>query len=394
MPVLRPDLDQLHDAVQLATGAYSPLDGFMDRAFVESVLATSRLPTSLPWPIPIVLTPAGRPNEATIATLRPGDEVALVDPSDRFIARLTVRELFPFDRTAVARDTFGTTDPAHPNVAQLARAGPVAIAGRVDLLRPPAVPFPELELTPIRARELFRRRGWTTVAGFQTRNLPHAGHEQLHRLTLERGDVDGLFLHPIVGPRQAGDYRPDTVVAGYQELTRRYYPPSRFALATLTVGMRYAGPRAALFFAIMRKNFGCTHYIVGRDQAGVGGFYDPYACHRIFDEFPIDIVALRYQELFYCTACRAMASDRTCAHPAHQRTPVSQTRIRKALADGEPVPPEIIRPEILAIARRAFGRAAPSVDPPPAPTPPTDPAPATVRGSAWALRGGSGLGPG
>ena len=179
------------------------------------------------------------------------------------------------DRGAVARGTYGTLDPAHPNVANLERTGDTALAGRVDLLHTPPSPVADGELTPTSARELFVRKGWTRVAAYQTRNVPHTAHEHLQRAALERDDVDGLFIHPLVGPLKVGDYRPEVVMEVYRTLVREYDPADRVVLSPLTLGMRYAGPKAALFFAIIRKNFGCSHYIVGRDQAGVGTYYDP-----------------------------------------------------------------------------------------------------------------------
>jgi sulfate adenylyltransferase len=351
-PQLRPDVDQVYDAAKLAVGAYSPLDGFMDRATLESVVHTLRLPNSLPWPIPIVLTPPGREAEAVLARLRPGEEVALLDSAGRFFALLHFRETYPLDRSAFAKGVYGTTDVRHPNVAALRTTGAMAVAGRVDLLRPPDVPLPELELTPSQSRELFGRNGWRSVAGFQTRNVPHAGHEQLHRLTLERDDVDALFIHPVVGPLKAGDYRPETVLEAYRAMIREYYPPGRVALGTLTISMRYAGPRAALFFAIVRRNYGCSHYIVGRDQAGVGSFYKPYACHEIFDEYAVGITPLRYRELSYCARCGQMTSEKSCGHPAEVRAKTSQTRVRTALAEGRPLPLEILRPEVVEVLQR------------------------------------------
>jgi sulfate adenylyltransferase len=369
LPQLRPEADQVYDAAKLAVGAYSPLDGFMDRATLESVVHTLRLPNSLPWPIPIVLTPPGREAKAVLDALRPGDEVALLDPTGRFFALLHFREKYILDRSTIAQGVYGTTDERHPNVAALWATGSTAVAGRVDLVRPPEVPVPELEMTPAQSRELFARNGWGNVAGFQTRNVPHAGHEQLHRLALERDDVDALFVHPIVGPLKAGDYRPDVVVEAYRAVLREYYPEGRVALGTLSIGMRYAGPRAALFFAIVRRNYGCSHYIVGRDQAGVGSFYKPYACHQIFDEYAVGVTPLRFREMSYCSRCGLMASEKSCGHRAAVRATTSQTRVRAAITGGQPLPLDILRPEVVAILSRGDSLLGPS---PPGPDPAVD----------------------
>jgi sulfate adenylyltransferase len=370
LPKLRPDAEQVYDAARIAEGAFSPLTGFMDRATLESVLVTGRLPSGVVWPIPIILSPPGAENALTIARLRPGEEVALVDPHGRFFATLVLQEKFPIDRMTLAVGTYGTSDPKHPNISALRSTGDTVLAGRVQLLRPPLSPAPSGELTPRTARQMFQRRGWDHVAAYQTRNVPHTAHEHLQRAALERDDVDGLFIHPLVGPLKAGDYRPEVVLAAYEALVGRYYAPTRVALSPLTLGMRYAGPKATLFFAIVRKNFGCSHYIVGRDQAGVGTYYDPYACHRIFDEFPVGVVPLRYRELFYCSRCREMVSDKTCGHDAALRVGTSQTRVRQAIADHQPLPLDILRPEIAEL----LGRAGTLLDAPPvAPRPPGGP---------------------
>jgi sulfate adenylyltransferase len=206
-----------------------------------------------------------------------------------------------------------------------------------------------LEMTPAETRELFARKGWTHVAAYQCRNPPHTAHEYLQRLTLEREDVDGLFIHPVVGRLKKGDYRPDVILQAYRALIAHYYSDERVQMAAFSITMRYAGPKAALFLAIVRQNFGCDRYIVGRDQAGVGKYYDPYACHRIFDEFPLEIVPLRYEETFFCRTCGWMATAKTCQHPVGDRVDTSQTRIRKALTEGVAPPKEILRPEIFQI---------------------------------------------
>lgn len=348
LPVVHPDLGQCLDASKIATGAYSPLEGFMDRAALDSVLRCGRLPDGLAWPIPILLTPPAAEDAHTIAALRAGDEVALQDPEGQFFALLHLEETFELPRSSIAEAVYGTVDPAHPDVAALGRTGPTALAGKIDLLRLPATPLPDREVTPAAMRALFRSRGWNSVAAYQTRNPPHSGHEQLQRLTLEREDVDALLVHPVVGPLKEGDYLPEAVVGAYELYLNQYLPPDRVALATLSVPMRYAGPKAALFFALVRQNFGCRWYIVGRDQAGVGGFYPPYACHAVFDDFPLEIQPIRYREMAFCAPCGGMASDRSCRHTKESRIATSQTRIRTALREGAPLPESLLRPEVAA----------------------------------------------
>lgn len=349
LPKLYPFVDQLYDIEKLATGAYSPLEGFMDSATVESVIERGVLPNGLAWPLPLVLAPSAADRQERTKDLRPGDSVALVDPADRIVGVLHLTERFPIDRQRLARAAFGTEDPSHPNVADLFALGEEAWSGPVDLVQPLQLPARALELTPEATRAEFARRGWKSVAAYQCRNPPHTAHEYLQRLTLEREDVDGLFVHPVVGRLKKGDYRPEIILRSYQELLNAYYPKDRVFLSSLSITMRYAGPKAALFFAIVRRNYGCSHYIVGRDQAGVGKFYDPYACHRIFDTFDVGVTPLRYEETHFCRRCGWMATGKTCAHEPSERVATSQTRIRAALAQGEPLPTEIIRPEVAAV---------------------------------------------
>jgi sulfate adenylyltransferase len=353
LPKLRPFIDQVYDAEKIGVGAYSPLEGFMDSATYESVLARGRLPNDLPWTMPILLMPNGTNAAGEVEALRPGDAVALLDGTGTFFALLHLEEKFPVDKKRLAEGTYATTDVAHPNVADLSALGEVALAGRLDLLRRLDLPTKGLELSPEETRRTFAERGWKNVVGYQTRNAPHTAHEYLQRLTLEREDVDGIFVQPIVGRLKKGDYRPEIILEAYQALLRDYYPKERFFLSSLSITMRYAGPKAAIFFAIVRKNYGCNLYIVGRDQAGVGTYYDPYACHRIFDEYPdLGIVPLRYDETFFCRKCGWMASRRTCSHPAADRVDTSQTRIRKLISEGGQLPLELIRPEVAQILAR------------------------------------------
>lgn len=349
LPHLHPFDDELFDLEKIAVGAYSPLTGFMGADELDGVLTRGRLPNDLPWSMPILLAPRSRADRQTVAALRPGDEVALLDGEDRVVGLLTYRERFPLDRARIATTVYGTVDPGHPNVADLMAGGADAVSGSIELVRPLRLPARRLEMSPRQAREEFARRGWRSVAAYQCRNPPHTAHEYLQRITLERPDVDGLFVHPVVGRLKSGDYRPEVILAAYEALLASYFPADRVALASLSIAMRYAGPKAALFLAIVRKNYGCGLYIIGRDQAGIGSYYEPFACHRIFDEFDIGVVPLRYGETFHCRRCDGMASPKTCAHPAEERISTSQTRIRQSLRDGTPLPTEIVRPEVAKV---------------------------------------------
>lgn len=347
LPSVKPFVDQLYDTEKIGIGAYSPLTGFMGSAEVASVTSRGRLPNDLPWTMPILFpVPAGAP------AVDPGDEVVVRDAAGRPVALLAISEEFALDRGGIARAVYGTDDPAHPNVADLLAASDRAWAGRVSLLRRLETAPGRVEPTPAEVRAEFSRRGWRTVAAYQCRNPPHTAHEYIQRLTLEREDVDALFVHPVVGRLKKGDYRPDIILEAYEALVHHYYPASRVMVAPLGITMRYAGPKAALFLAIVRKNFGCGVYIVGRDQAGVGKYYDPYACHRIFDQYDLGIQPLRYEESFFCRRCGWMASQKVCPHDPSERAATSQTRIRESLANGTPLPAEILRPEVAAILRR------------------------------------------
>ena len=349
---IAPFIDQVYDAEKIGIGAYSPLEGFQDSATLESILATGRLPNGLPWTMPILLAPSGRENVDVVGKLRPGDEVGLVEPGGQLFALLHVEEKFRYDKRRFAESIYATTDPKHPNVADLMAAGEVAVAGPVDLLRRLDHPTGRFELDPRETRAEFARRGWKNVAAYQTRNVPHTAHEYLQRCTLEREDVDGLLVHPVLGRLKKGDYRPQVILEAYRTLVDHYYPADRVLLAALSISMRYGGPKAALFLAIVRKNYGCGLYIVGRDQAGVGNYYEPFACQRIFDEYAIDVTPLKFAETFFCRDCGWMATPRTCAHPAERRVDTSQSRIREALSRHEALPTEILRPEVAEILAR------------------------------------------
>jgi len=353
LPKVRPNVDQLYDAEKIGIGAYSPLEGFQGPEVLESVLARGRLPSDLPWPMPIYFPVPEGPGTEEAARLRPGDEVALVDGEGQALALLRIEEKFRLDRGALARGAYGTEDPSHPNVADILRHGAEAWSGPIQLLRRLRPVGDRREPGPAELREEFRSLGWSTVAAYQCRNPPHTAHEYLQRVTLEREEIDGLLVHPVVGRLKKGDYRPEVILDAYDALVKGYYPPSRVIVRPLGITMRYGGPKAALFLAIVRKNYGCAAYIVGRDQAGVGKFYDPYACHHIFDQFDVGVTPLRYEESFFCRRCGWMASEKVCPHGPGDRVVTSQTRVRESLARGESLPTEVLRPEVAEVLRRS-----------------------------------------
>ncbi len=350
LPSISPIIDQVYDAEKICIGAYSPLEGFMSVEDFTSVLERGRLSNGMPWTMPVFLAPSGKHDAAVVDAARRGDTLAILDASGEPFALIAVDEKFPLQKSEVARKVYGTADAAHPNVADLSQMGDVCISGRVELLR--RLPHTAFEFTPEETRSIFKQKGWKNVAGYQARNPPHTAHEYIQRATLERDDIDALFIQPVIGKLKKGDYRPEVIMDAYEAFVSNYYRSDRVLLASLSISMRYAGPKAVLFYAIVRRNYGCSHYIVGRDQAGVGNYYDPYGGHRIFDDFDVGVIPLRYEETFYCRACNGMASRKICPHGNEFHQSTSQTGIRKTLAEGKPLPTEILRPEVAEVLRR------------------------------------------
>jgi sulfate adenylyltransferase len=339
LPSLTVDARTVADLELIATGAYSPLTGFMGLADYQRVLHEMHLANGLPWSLPITL----RVTDAR--TLR--DTVALVTPEGSAVGLLEVREVFTYSKEEEAQLAYGTTDAKHPGVAQLYGQGDFLVAGDVWLLRRRTPPFPELALDPADTRRVFAERGWRTVVGFQTRNPVHRAHEYIQKAALET--VDGLLLHPLLGPTKDDDVPAALRVESYRVLLERYYPRDRVLLAGFPAAMRYAGPREAVFHALVRKNYGCTHFIVGRDHAGVGDYYGSYDAQRIFDRFApgeLGIQPVCFEHTFYCQQCDSMASPKTCPHDAGSHVTLSGTKVREMLRSGTVPPPEFSRPEV------------------------------------------------
>jgi len=345
LPAVRLDGRGLADLECLAVGAFSPLTGFLGAADHAAVVEHGRLANGQVWTLPVVLPV---PAEA----LGPGVErLALTDQAATVLAVVDVAEVYDPDPVAEAKHVFETDDPAHPGVAAtLARPGPL-VGGAVHVLRLPAAPV-ELgpRLTPAQARAEAAARGWRTMAGFQTRNPVHRAHEYLHKVALEH--VDGLLLHPLVGETKDDDVPAALRMACYRALLDGYYPAARVLLSAFPAAMRYAGPREAVFHAIARKNYGCTHFIVGRDHAGVGSYYGTYAAQEAFDAYDpgeLGIQPLRFEHAFFCRRCDGMATSRTCPHPPKTRVHLSGTAVRAMLGDGQLPPPEFSRPEVARV---------------------------------------------
>ena len=346
LPRLAIGAREVADLGMLANGALSPLSGFMDRADYASVLEGGRLSSGAPFTIPVLLRTGAVPNGERIALEHAGRLVGIVDVAD----------VFDTDPRREALSVYGTEEDAHPGVRLLHGDPARAIAGPVTLLERDAGEFARWDLTPREVRAAREQRGWRTMVGFQTRNPVHRAHEYLQKVALEM--VDGLLLHPLVGETKADDIPAGVRMRCYEALLDSYYPADRTLLAVNPAWMRYAGPREAVFHALIRRNYGCTHFIVGRDHAGVGTYYDTYAAQRIFDDYEpgeLGIEILRFEHTMWCTVCGSMVSRRTCPHPADRHLTLSGTRVRELLQRGEGLPVEFTRPEVAALLASAGG---------------------------------------
>jgi sulfate adenylyltransferase len=352
LPAVRLNPFELSDLEMLAIGAFSPLNGFMKRNDYESVVRDMRLASGLPWSLPITLAVTAE----AAKNLEHQKRVALADGRGTPLAVMEVEEVFPYDREQEARQVFRTTETAHPGVAYLRSRGEMLLGGTVEVFRRPVGHgIEKYRLDPAQTRRLFAERGWRTVVGFQTRNPVHRAHEYIQKAALET--VDGLLLHPIAGETKSDDISLEIRLRCYEVLLENYYPRDRVLLALNPASMRYAGPREAIFHALVRKNFGCTHFIVGRDHAGVGKYYGPYDAQKIFDEFKpreLGITPLFFENSFYCRKCAGMASPKTCGHDESARVILSGTQVRAALRDGGRLPAEFTRPEVAAVLHEAY----------------------------------------
>lgn len=346
MPALRLSARAISDLELIATGAYSPLEGFLCEADYISVRDQMRLANGVAWSLPVTLAVTGE--EA--GTLSEGRDVALYQ-GEQLLGVLHLAEKYVRDRGREAERVYRTTDAAHPGVRAIYSEGEWLLGGRISLVnRPAGVAFKLYRKDPAETRELFRQRGWLRVVAFQTRNPIHRAHEYIQKCALEI--ADGLLLHPLVGETKSDDIPADVRMLCYETILNHYYPSARTVLAVLPAAMRYAGPREAVFHALVRKNYGCSHFIVGRDHAGVGNYYGTYDAHHIFDEFETEelgITPLFFDHTFYCRACASMASVKTCPHEAGERVTLSGTKVRELLGAGQLPPAEFTRPEVARV---------------------------------------------
>jgi sulfate adenylyltransferase len=342
----------ISDLQMIAIGALSPLKGFMNEADYRSVVKQMRLSNGLPWSVPITLSVT----EAVADTLTEGTLVRLDTPAGEFAGILELAEKYRYSKEEEALNVYRTDDLKHPGVQVVDQSGPVNLAGEVWLLeRELDVRFPQYQIDPAKSRILYKEKGWKTIVGFQTRNPIHRAHEYIQKCALET--VDGLFLHPLVGTTKDDDIPADVRMRCYEILLEKYYPKERVILAINPAAMRYAGPREAIFHALIRKNYGCTHFIVGRDHAGVGDYYGTYDAQHIFDEFEpgeLGIVPMKFEHAFYCTLTEQMATTKTSPSTPEQRVHLSGTKVREMLRAGKLPPPQFSRPEVAAELAKAM----------------------------------------
>ncbi|HLQ11329.1 MAG TPA: sulfate adenylyltransferase [Ktedonobacteraceae bacterium] len=342
---------QLADLEMLAIGAYSPLRGFMTRADYVGSVDTMHLSNGLPWSVPISLPVS----ESQAESLQEGMQIALVNAHGTLQAVMTIEEKFGYDKEHEASKVYRTTEEAHPGVKVLYQQGDVLLGGPVRVVALQNQAFARYRFTPTQSRQQFVERGWKRVVGFQTRNPVHRAHEYIQKCALET--VDGLYLHPLVGDTKGDDIPADVRMRCYEVLLENYYPADRVILGVLPAAMRYAGPREAIFHALMRKNYGSSHFIVGRDHAGVGNYYGTYDAHHIFAEFDpakLGITPMFFDHTFFCRSCDSMASSKTCPHGSEHHVTLSGTKVRQMLQAGEIPPREFSRPEVAKVLIEAM----------------------------------------
>ncbi len=346
LPRVTLDKRAASDLVMIAIGGFSPITGFMAKADYEPVVTDMRLASGVPWSVPVTLSVT----EAVAEPLTIGSLVRLDDENGRYIGVLELSEKYTYDKKKEAINVYRTDEEAHPGVKVVYDQGPINLAGDVWLLeRDPHPLFPDYQIDPAESRKQFRDRGWKTVVGFQTRNPIHRAHEYIQKCALET--VDGLFLHPLVGATKSDDIPADVRMRCYEIMMENYFPQDRVILAINPSAMRYAGPREAIFHALIRKNYGCTHFIVGRDHAGVGDYYGTYDAQAIFDEFEpgeLGISPMKFEHAFYCTRTSTMATTKTSPATPEERIHLSGTKVRAMLREGKQPPPEFSRPEVAA----------------------------------------------
>lgn len=335
------DQNLLFDFWNICRGVYSPLTGFLSQNDLFKVVNDLSLESGVAWPLPIVLDVSTDCAE----TIEPGERIGLTGPDEQLVGAMDVEDIYRFDPEKICESLFGTIDDDHPGVRMFQTKDPFFVGGPVYAFDGNYNRDGSHDLSPKETRVLFNKRGWDSIVGFQTRNAPHRAHEYLQKSALEH--IDGLFIQPKIGEKKEGDYLNSAILQGYETLIDNYYPPKMVLLAMFTSRMWYAGPREAVFDAIVRKNYGCTHFIIGRDHAGVGDYYKDFQAQQLFEELDtIGIQPLYYHYAFYCRRCDGVVSEKICPHGPDNRLEPSGTELRNALANETVPPSELMRPEV------------------------------------------------
>ncbi|EMR75176.1 sulfate adenylyltransferase [Thermoplasmatales archaeon SCGC AB-540-F20] len=341
LPKIEINTDLSEDVLNISKGVFSPLEGFLYDNDLESVVKEKRLADDTPWTIPILLDF----DKQDIKDLKEGDAVLLTNKENGVLAQLDIDEIYTYDKKTLAQAIYHTKDAGHPGVANVYNMKQLLIGGKITLLDSKTRQFDNYNLSPRETRFLFKEKGWREIVAFQTRNPPHIGHEYVQKTALTF--VDGVLINPIIGRKKVGDFKDEVILSSYETLMKHYYLKERAVMSILRTSMKYAGPREAIHHAIMRKNFGCTHFIVGRDHAGVGNYYGPYDAHDIFSEFPdLGIIPVFFRSFSRCTKCDSVVNDKICPHDQKYHINFSGKKIRELLTNGEIPSEDMMRKEV------------------------------------------------
>ena len=337
--------DLANDVENIADGIFSPLEGFLVQDDFENVITKGRLANEVAWTIPIVLDV----DKETSKKMKEAGQVLLKNPEGAGVAILNVEEVYSYNKEKTSQGVYGTTDLDHPGVTKTNSMNEYLVGGKINYIqKPPETEIRKYRMTPAQTREAFNKAGWKTIVAFQTRNPPHVAHEMLQKTSITTRD--GVFVNPLIGKKKSGDFVDEVIVKCYEILIRHYYPKNRCKLATLHTEMRYAGPKEAIHHAIMRQNYGCTHIIIGRDHAGIGSYYDPFAAHKIFDDYPeLEITPIFFPAFFYCKKCLTFTNEKACPHDVSAREQISGTKLREMIQAGKAPSEFILRPEVSKI---------------------------------------------
>ena len=337
--------DLANDVENIADGIFSPLEGFLGSEDYDSVITKGRLADTLAWTIPIVLDV----DEKTASKIKEAGDILLKNPQGVGVAILHTEEIFGMDKKKMMQGVYGTDDPTHPGVAKTISMNDFLVGGKIDYIqRPPDVQIRKDRVTPVHTREAFVKAGWKKICAFQTRNPPHVAHEMLQKTSITTRD--GVFVNPLVGKKKPGDFVDEVIIDCYHTMIEKYYPENRCMFSTLHTEMKYAGPKEAVHHAIMRQNYGCTHIIIGRDHAGVGKFYDPFAAQKIFEDYPdLAITPVFFPAFFYCSVCLTYTTGKACPHGDDAKEQISGTKLREMIQKGQAPSKFILRPEVAQI---------------------------------------------